>query len=235
MYILELAIFSETGGYHRSVKAENEDAVFSVSTDSVVAVAVCDGAGGLCGGGVAAKLVSETVGSELINRFKEFYVSDSVSAKWKIAQKITECLSFYAEQNSLAQSDLACTVMAAAMDIEGRCICFHLGDGIIFRKKKGSACWDVVSSPQNGLKKNTTYLTMNCDLGLRLQYYRWKDPAAERLMLLTDGAAEHLVNRDRKHGWTFANGRDFEIHGIKNYLDGLSPEDDYSGGMIIRK
>lgn len=227
-------MFSEAGNYHRAQEQANEDAIVSMTNDSVAVVVACDGAGSLGAGGIAAKLVSETVAKELLHTFDELYCLDSASARWNIAKAVTTCLSSYAEQHNLASSDLACTIVAAAMDIEDRCICFHLGDGIIFRRKIDSISWDTVSSPRNGLVKNTTYLTMNCNIWKHLQYYRWKDPKTESILLLTDGASEHLVQRTADCGQRFTGLRQQDASSIKKLLKTIDPQDDYSCG-IIRK
>lgn len=206
-----------------------------MTNDSVAVVVACDGAGGLGAGGIAAKLASETVAKELLLTFNELYCMDSASARWSIAKAVTACLSSYAEQYNLASSDLACTIVAAAMDIEGRCICFHLGDGIIFRRKIDCISWDIVSSPRNGLAKNTTYLTMNCNLWHHLQYYRWKDLKIESILLLTDGASEQLARRTADCGWRFTGLCQQDASDIKKLLKTIDPQDDYSCGIIVRK
>ena len=235
VFILECVVFSEAGSYHRTQEQANEDAIVSMTNDSVAVVVACDGAGSLSAGGIAAKLASETVAKELLLTFDELYCSDSASARWNLAKAVTACLSSYGEQHNLATSDLACTIVAAAMDTEGRCICFHLGDGIIFRRKTDSISWDSVSSPRNGLTKNTTYLTMNCNLWHYLQYYRWKDPKTESILLLTDGASEHLVRRGRDYEWRLMRKCQSNTTNIKKFLESIDPHDDYSCGMIIRK
>lgn len=228
-------MFSETGSCHRTRKQANEDAVVSKFNESVAVVVACDGAGGLNAGGNAAKVVSKIVADELLVKFNELYFSDSASARLKIAKTVTDYLNDYAGRNKLKSSDLACTIVAAAMDTEGRCICFHLGDGIIFRRKIDSISWDAVSSPRNGLAKNTTYLTMNCNLWHHLQYYRWKDSKIESILLLTDGASEHLVRRTADCGWRFTGLCQQDALNIKKLLKTIDPQDDYSCGIIVRK
>lgn len=232
--IFECLTFSETGHYHQMLGLPNEDYISIHKNDSLAVMVICDGAGGLGAGKMAAQLAAKQIADELYSHFKEFYFSDSGSAKRRIEQLVHTCLNEYAAIANIAPSDLACTILAAALDREGRCVCFHLGDGIIFRKKGQNTGWDVVSSPRNGLIKNTTYLTMNCDLYNELQYYRWKDAELQSILMLTDGVSELLLERSGRRGWEFSDECETTITSMKKYLDSIEPQDDYSGGMISR-
>lgn len=207
----------------------------SFGNGDLAGVVLCDGAGVIAAGGKAAQLVSATLANLLQNDFLNLYYCDGTTAKWKVIQAIQQCLVAYAKATGIPASDLACTILAAVADCEGRCVCFHLGDGIIMRQKNGSHCWDIVSSPRNGLAKNTTYLTMNCNMWCQLQYYRWKDPELKQLLLLTDGASEHLTIRAKNGRWDLAEDDVSHISAIKIRLDELKPKDDYSCGMITLK
>lgn len=232
--IFECLSFSETGHYHRMHGLPNEDYISIRRNDSLAVMVICDGAGGLGTGKVAAQLTAKQIAEELHSHFKEFYFSDSGSAKRRIEQLVHICLNKYAATANIVPSDLACTILTVALDREGRCVCFHLGDGIIFRKKKQNTEWDVVSSPRNGLIQNTTYLTMNCDIYKELQYYRWKDDELQSILMLTDGASEHLLKRSGQRGWEFSDVCETTIANMKKHLDSVEPQDDYSGGMISR-
>lgn len=232
--MIECITFSQPGAYHRERGQDNEDFVTTACTDSVAVCVLCDGAGGLKAGGIAAKLVSQSIADVLLRDFSELYASDGNCAGRKIVLQVYRSLTGYSLAAGIPASDLGCTILAAAMDREGRCISFHLGDGIILRHRQYQSHWQVVSAPRNGLWENSTYLTMNCDMLRQIHFCRWKDPQLHRLLLLTDGAAEHLTHRSGKDGWVLPHPPDTAPETLRRYLDKRSPMDDYSLGMLIR-
>ena len=213
----------------------NEDHASSAQNSQLAVIAISDGAGAMGNGGTAAAIVSNALREELFTNFLEYYFSDGSTAKRKLALLTNQLLTKYSQENNIDPSSLACTIMVAAMDKEGRCVCFHLGDGIILRKKKNHGTWDVVSSPRNGLQSNTTYLTMNCEMWNNLQFYRWKDSEHESLLLLTDGASNHLVYRTGSSGWHFTSNCKADIQSIKERIAEKVPDDDYTCGIISHK
>lgn len=235
IYIFECNLICETGRYHKEKNMPNEDHASFAQNSQLAVIAIADGAGAMGNGGAAAVVASNALCEELFTKFQEYYFSNGDTAKRKIALLINQLLTQYSQENNVDPSSLACTIMVAAMDAEGRCICFHLGDGIILRRKKNHETWDVVSSPRNGLQSNTTYLTMNCEMWCNLQFYRWKDSEHESLLLLTDGASNHLVNRDDHSGWQFTPDCEVNMDSIKKYIDEKMPDDDYTCGIVSLK
>lgn len=210
----------------------NEDHASFTQNSQLAVIAISDGAGAMGNGGAAAAVVSKALREEVFTKFQEYFFSEGDTAKRKIVLLTNQLLTKYSQENNVDPSSLACTIMVAAMDKEGRCICFHLGDGIILRRKKNQETWDVVSSPRNGLQSNTTYLTMNCEMWNNLQFYRWRDSEHESLLLLTDGASNHLINRNGLGGWQFAPDCEVNMYSIKKYIDAKMPDDDYTCGLV---
>ena len=235
IYIFECNLICETGRYHKENNMPNEDHASFAQNSQLAVIAISDGAGAMGNGGAAAVVVSNALREELFTKFQEYYFADGNTARRKVALLTKQLLTKYSQDNNIDSSSLACTIMVAAMDAEGRCICFHLGDGIILRRKKNHETWDVVSSPRNGLQSNTTYLTMNCEMWCNLQFYRWKDSERESLLLLTDGASNHLVNRDDHSGWQFTPDCEVNMDSIKKYIDEKMPDDDYTCGIVSLK
>lgn len=235
IYIFECNLICETGQYHKERNMPNEDHASSAQNGQLAVMAISDGAGAMGNGGVAAAVVSNALCKELFEKFQEYYFSDGNTAKRKLALLTNQLLTEYSQSNNIDPSSLACTIMLAAVDDTGRCICFHLGDGIILRRKKNHESWDVVSSPRNGIQSNTTYLTMNCEMWNNLQFYRWKDPEHESLLLLTDGASNHLIYRTGSIGWQFTSSCEVNMQSIKQYIDAKNPDDDYTCGLITLK
>ena len=84
-----------------------------------------------------------------------------------------------------------------------------------------------------GLAPHSTYLTMNCDLHRYLRVYRWESAALEQLLLLSDGAAEHLVRLQGGDGWVYSASA-WDIHSIHTLLRTANPRDDHSVLLITR-
>ena len=86
----------------------------------------------------------------------------------------------------------AWTMLAAAMDQQGRWCLFHLGDGAVLGKPYSSSDWMIVSYPQRGLVPGSTTLTMNGAMFENLRFYRSDHPSFGTLFLASDGMLELL-------------------------------------------
>lgn len=228
---MRVQYFSHPGSYHTKHGMTNEDRVRIVEKDNISVTVMCDGAGGLTAGGIAAELLSCKLADYVLDQFDVLYSSSSEKAKYTMICTIEDTLSEYANDNNISVEELATTIMIAAVDVSsGRCICFHLGDGIIFMEEQNIV--NVVSPPRYGANKNKTFLTANCDLWKHLRFYRWNNPNLKTLILMTDGAMEHLVELVDLKGWTYLNHCPLDIISIKEFLLNKSPEDDFSCSIL---
>lgn len=226
--IIECSAFSEVGFCHTINGKPCEDACCVVSAENVSAAVLCDGAGNSTAGGIAAKIISELLAESLCREFDDWYFSDSSTAKRKLAHAVDNCLCDYSKESGIPAKELACTIVAAAMDRDKRCICFHLGDGMVLQKEEGMV-FGIVSTPSNGLVPNSTYLTMNCDIARWIQFCRWQEPELSWLFLMTDGAANTIFAGTAVTGHYFKH---MQLSKIKCYLDRQNPRDDYSCALI---
>lgn len=225
--------FSRRGWYHRCNAMENQDSAVARNTGGISLAVLCDGAGSFSAGGIAAKIVAETVAEYLAREFRSLCGMDGAVARRQLVQKIWQALHRYSLDTGTPERELACTIVAAAMDKTGRGLCFHLGDGMALMVRRGSDSPELVSAPENGLSgSSATYLTMNCDMFDRLRFSRWKAADVRGLCLLTDGAAAHLAKKT-PDGWVF---RPFfwERRKLAAQLQAENPEDDYSFALICR-
>ena len=190
---MRCSAFAKTGYYHKEHRISCEDYYSVIEEDNLSVLVICDGAGNKKGGAVAAKLVSEIVSKYLYENFEKLYFMDSGDAKRRMVQKIDHCLSEYSKTEGIIEKELACTIIAIAIDNNQRCLCLHLGDGIVLHYKHHQSVPRVISSPMNGLSTKFTFLTMNCDLNQYLQFYRWQENTKGTFLLMTDGAQEHFV------------------------------------------
>lgn len=220
---------------HAAAHRPNEDRAAVSGGDSLAVAVVCDGAGSSAAGGIAAELVSGLLVKALEESFREFYFSDGAAARMRLIRMVTQRLAAYSRDRGIPERELACTILAAAMDEDGRCVCFHLGDGIIMQKDREDRELRVVSAPMNGLTGKSTYLTMNCEMWRYLRYCRWQSAGIEQLLLLTDGAAEHLVRRQGGAGWRLRPDVPADLEPMRRYLRRKNPADDCTAARITRK
>ena len=226
--------YSAPGRYHLELDVPNEDRVLVSYRDSLTAAAVCDGAGSFGFGAQAAEVMCQTVTALLLTEFDALYRASCQQMRERLATAAENALRDYARCHQIPEQELACTVLAAAVHADGRCLCVHLGDGIILQKNKGDHRLSVVSCPMTGLAPHSTYLTMNCDLRHYLRIYRWETKSLEQLLLLSDGAAEHLVRLQGGDGWVYtAEGAD--LHTIRTRLRTSNPRDDHSAVLLTRQ
>ena len=228
---MRCSAFARTGYFHKENFIPCEDYYSIIEKCGLSILVICDGAGNKKSGAIAAKLVSELVVKYLYENFERLYFMNSEDAKRRIVQKIDNCLSKYGKTEGIIEKELACTIIAVAIDKNQRCICLHLGDGIVFHYKHNQTVPRVISSPMNGINTKSTFLTMNCDLNQYLQFYRWQENARGTFLLMTDGAQEHFMKFQEVSRESFSDGVK-KLDELQTYLDDCSPIDDYSCGMI---
>lgn len=202
------------------------------SMADVSAAVLCDGAGSFSGGAAAARLTAGLLSEVLCSRFEELYCSDGGTARLTVSRMVTELLTEYSRSTGIPGRELACTILAAAMDSRGRAVCFHLGDGIILQRDRGE--YSPVTGPRRGAVPGSTYLTMNCCLWQHLRFCRWQSDTLERLLLMTDGAADHAAER-QPGGWCFRPDPETEPEELRRWLQRQKPRDDYSAAMLTRR
>ena len=224
---------SFTGTDHLGLSRANEDRIRILTRNGLTAAAVCDGAGSFGAGAVAAELVSDALTALLHARFDALYAAPTDELRSILAETVEQTLLSHAVRTGTPARELACTILAAAVHEDGRCLCAHLGDGIILQKNTDDHSLSVVSCPMTGLAPHSTYLTMNCDLHRYLRVYRWESAALEQLLLLSDGAAEHLVRLQGGAGWVYSASA-WDIHSIHTLLRTANPRDDHSVLLITR-
>ena len=234
IFILHHASFSGTGCDHLHKGLANEDRISVQSRPGLTAAVICDGAGSFHSGAAAAELTAAFLSAFLLEHFEALYTQLGDRAQRTLAEAVEERLRAYEAHTGTAARELACTILAAAVHEDGRCICLHLGDGIILQQNTPDAVPSVVSSPMTGLAPHSTYLTMNCDLHRFLRFYRWECAHLSAIVLLSDGAAEHLVKLSGGAGWTYTAPGGLSLPHIRAFLSKKHPRDDHSCALISR-
>lgn len=226
--------FTSPGSDHLRRHAGNEDRVSVLSRDGLTAAVICDGAGSFRSGAAAAELTAAHLSAFLLEHFEALYIGLGDTVQRTVAETVEQCLHEHGEKTGTDAQELACTILAAAVHEDGRCICLHLGDGIILQQNARDEAPSVVSSPMTGLSPHSTYLTMNCDLHRFLRFYRWDCPSLSGILLLSDGAAEHLVKLSGGAGWIYTAPGGLSLSHIRTFLPKKHPRDDHSCVLISR-
>ena len=210
----------------------NQDYALVLERGGISVAVLADGAGSFDAGGAAARLLVPEIVEWISSNFLELYYCDGAIVRKRLVYLITKLLRGYSEKHNLDSSDLACTLIAVAVDSQGRGIAFHLGDGIILRKRDQDTCYSVVSAPENGLTSNATYLTMNCNMLEHCRFYRLQETTPYRLIAMTDGAAAHLVEQRGRDGWVYTGPCFGDADSLLRYLEGIDSSDDYSLAIL---
>lgn len=234
---MESYCFSNPGEYHRERNMDNEDCVIILENDELVVSVITDGAGGKRAGKKAAQLLAPAIAKWIRENFLELYYKNGDLVRGEAIRIINACLKPYAQSHGYEETDLACTLMAAAIDSEGRCLCIHLGDGIILRQND-KYCGDVaevISPPEKGASLGSTFLTMNCNMWRHIHYCRWRTQKYDHIIMMTDGASDHIADLRGMDGWSIKVPCQLDAKSIVNYLKDQHPVDDYSFALISNK
>lgn len=233
---MESCSYSCAGSFHTELNMPNEDYVVILEKENLVVSVITDGAGGKKAGKDAAQLIAPTLAEWIYTNFEALYYRNGDFVRGEAVWIINSCLKAYSQSHGYDETDLACTLMATAMDSEGRCLCLHMGDGIVLRRMAGADInrAEIVSPPENGVTSQETYLTMNCNMWKHIRYCRWKDLKTECIISLTDGAQTHIAMLDNADGWSITLSCPFDSGKIINHLIHQQPVDDHSFTIISK-
>lgn len=190
--MLESGSFSFAGRGHGRSPERNEDVVLERDCGTHKVIVLCDGAGGCAHGKEAARLTAEALAGFLSTDFERCLLETQEVLRLEMVNLITQVLTDAAKQAGADPSGFGCTVMAAAMDRQGRWCLFHLGDGTAVGKLYPGSDWLIFSYPQRGLLAGGTSLTMNSAMFENLRFYRHDYPSDRSLLLMSDGALSLL-------------------------------------------
>lgn len=218
--------FTKAGQHHSSQNQPNQDQMFGIRGSEHLAVCLSDGASFTPFGREAAQKVATITARLFYDRFWPLMLAKPDAVRREICAAILPELQRYAEQQNVPAEWMAATLLVLAMDNQGRYLCVHLGDGAILEQQQNDAPnhFRLLSAPSNGLLQHSTYLTMNANLMQHLKFSRSLEPAARKLLVMTDGADQLL--RTDSHQRTLPCP--FSGPAVEHYLDALHPQDDYS-------
>lgn len=167
-------------------KACCEDRIFVLSDAQHSTAVLCDGCGSASHGLEAAAITSLLVCQLLHQNFVRYFALNPSALRTEVLKAVESALLSYADQNGLSAQSLACTIVAASLDIKGRMVSLHLGDGGILSRSVSRLQWSRVSLPETGMLKSQTFHTMNA-APEHLRLYRCTGICA--MLLYSDGIA----------------------------------------------
>lgn len=191
---IKLATAYETGISHLLYNLPCQDRAAGRVGDEVSVIALSDGAGSCTHSEEAAQKITEWALEYIPQHFEELYhgvpdlngaalVQDGQEALMELGRPLRECY---------------CTFLFFGVHRDGRWLCGHIGDGVIFfRDEDGTR---VLSHPQNGTYHNETYfLSQDCAWEhFRLQTGKLSMRTDTAVLLTSDGGAEVLYNWENR-------------------------------------
>ncbi len=176
------------GEANRLIDRPNQDALSIQYSQGITGVCLCDGAGFSEYGGLAGKEISDLVCRYVI---EHFYKWQAEKSRRELINEINGKLDQLAIKNNVSRKMLATTIMCVVLDEKNNMKIVHLGDGNILGQRKEDGSLRYLSSAQNGLLKNQTYLTGNEHLNSRLRVYSSRRVYLYKsIYLLSDGCDE---------------------------------------------
>ena len=143
MYI---EVYSKTGAAHIQAGLPCQDHYYRITDEDRQTIVICDGIQEI--GGLAAKVVSQTLAEEL--HHADYLKATVRTIRGRLYLFLQDKLNAYAKENDLDIEKLATTIMAISVNCHtGEALMIHLGDGIIL-----SNCFAYpVSLPDNRIDR----------------------------------------------------------------------------------
>ena len=230
-----------TGYRHQQDGTTCQDWVRYKMQDGIGVLSLCDGAGSCAHAEEAASRISEWVISYVAEHFEELYEDFSQDRKKALVEEGQRNL---AEAGSLLK-EYGCTLLFFAAAEDGRWICGHIGDGVMFMTDENGT--EVLSKPENGLYKNETFFLSGADAAEHLRIQTGKAETDTAVLLSSDGCQDALYNWDLKqaapavtriNGWLDKyEEKEVEELLLENLADRFQKisEDDLSIGLLYMK
>lgn len=220
---------SVTGKSNLARDLECEDVIYIDGTPEIRFWGLADGQTGkrYCreGGKEVLKAVFRFIASKGITQMTQYEHVDEL--QYELIRVIRDTISKLASDKGVEKAEYASTLVILAYDPHtGNYTIIHLGDGgIISRKKDGSI--SMLSSPENGLTTNYTWLTTSQEALHHLRIGFGNTKTYSRIVMITDGATvyahgQHISERAKKM-IDSGNRED-----LVSFLDQSDPSDDAS-------
>jgi len=238
---------SVTGKSHLLKNIPCQDAVhqhIAENEDDVNVVVLSDGAGSCKYSDLGAQQVTRFMVNYLGEQFHQICNEmDGAKAKVKIVEDLQSFVNQFASDMDVPYKELSCTLLFIAI-CKNNYLAGQIGDGIIGIQKE-----DVVEPiflPENGEYINSTYFVTGNQAAHHLQLLKGKLTNEEGFILMSDGPAESLYERNTKRispaaiqmlEWLNDNPLDIVHKALEDNIRGFilpRTQDDCSIGLMKR-
>lgn len=152
--MLKSGSLSRTGKCHECLPEHSWDAVMERDCGTWKAAVLCSGDGGCANGQAAARLTADALTEYLSVYFERCLLEAPEVLRMEADGLITEVLTYAAKKAGADPASFGCKVMAAAMDRQGRCCLFHLGDGTAVGKLYPGSDWLFLSPARPAARRH---------------------------------------------------------------------------------
>lgn len=221
-----------------------QDIICSASENNIYAIALCDGAGSCEKSELAAQIVSQKAVYYFTSKFDSMYANIKSGKEFQVKDELIFDIQNLLDESKLDKNDGCCTLLVAAISIDGRWMIAHIGDGYIHAMEESEV--KVLSYPENGHFINETYYinAENAVNHLRLSHGATSSNKFG-FLLTSDGCGDALYNQDLKEpvsavktmfNWLELGESDIVNRAIGRALEehfSTRSDDDLSINMII--
>ncbi len=188
-----------TGKSHIKKSLPCQDRAFSFqkrhSSGAFHGVALADGAGSCLYSHIGAKFITENILKFISSKFS--YLFSKVKNPQKaILSHIEKELKNLAKTKKIPLKELSSTLLFVGVKNQ-KIIAGHIGDGVIGILKRDGTL-QILSFPENGEFSNSTYFTTTESYPNRLRIYKMDAEKISGFILLSDGSAESLYDKQNK-------------------------------------
>lgn len=186
-------IFSKRGKLHEKQGKENEDAINVVTNGDYIFAILSDGAGSGPLPKLSSQCTVDEVGKECLIKSTEMFSSNDKLKN--LIYNLQSRLKETALENACKLSDMMATLVVVGIDLKNkRYIVIHVGDGLVAKVEDNE--WRIVSYPENGYSKNSTYFPNSSNVYSHLRIKFGTFGPNEKFFLGTDGCFEGLYLSD---------------------------------------
>lgn len=182
--------YTAAGQSHLTYCKECEDSVYYAKDrgDGICAIALSDGAGSALYALEGAKTTARAAAEYLREYFDELYNMEDEECERDLLLHVRRELFKKAKKIGCDMSELSSTLLACGMDIKGRTLLFHIGDGLmigLFKNNKAR----VLSAYEHKYMNVTNFCT-SCDTKCQVN----RSELLEGILMTSDGAENYLTN-----------------------------------------
>lgn len=146
------------GSYHEQRNEECQDFIADVQTRYATAIALADGAGSCERAQDGARIAASITAEFLAKRAHELELLDDDDIQYHVLMCVRRAMNDYCKKNRLLSLKSLGSTLVAAVATRNGIILVHLGDGWIMKTNEEQKL-TFLSLPENGIRRNQTYLT----------------------------------------------------------------------------